>query len=161
MDLCICLFRCICGVQMIILWFCFISDHLMILFHFQTSTHVCLITDFCPGGELFALLDKQPMKIFTEDSARYPQHSILRPYHSTFLPALEEWFFLILEMVMISCSIWFSILQNDYIYLPLRIDAYLGCPMWINWIILPIWQYFLECWVYSLMNQCLRVGLLH
>ncbi|KAK3412880.1 phototropin-2 [Eucalyptus grandis] len=38
---------------------------------FQTSTHVCLITDFCPGGELFALLDKQPMKIFTEDSARF------------------------------------------------------------------------------------------
>ncbi|XP_010453258.1 PREDICTED: phototropin-2-like [Camelina sativa] len=38
---------------------------------FQTSTHVCLITDFCPGGELFALLDKQPMKILTEDSARF------------------------------------------------------------------------------------------
>ncbi|XP_052192305.1 phototropin-2 isoform X2 [Diospyros lotus] len=38
---------------------------------FQTSTHVCLITDFCPGGELFALLDKQPMKIFKEDSARF------------------------------------------------------------------------------------------
>nr|AML78788.1 putative LOV domain-containing protein [Portulaca oleracea] len=38
---------------------------------FQTSTHVCLITDFCPGGELFALLDKQPMKIFSEESARF------------------------------------------------------------------------------------------
>lgn len=38
---------------------------------FQTSTHVCLITDFCPGGELFALLDKQPLKIFREDSARF------------------------------------------------------------------------------------------
>nr|AML79609.1 putative LOV domain-containing protein [Sambucus canadensis] len=38
---------------------------------FQTSTHVCLITDFCPGGELFALLDKQPLKIFKEDSARF------------------------------------------------------------------------------------------
>ncbi|XP_028758530.1 phototropin-2 isoform X1 [Neltuma alba] len=38
---------------------------------FQTSTHVCLITDFCPGGELFALLDKQPMKIFKEESARF------------------------------------------------------------------------------------------
>ncbi|KAL5713692.1 non-specific serine/threonine protein kinase [Ranunculus cassubicifolius] len=38
---------------------------------FQTPTHVCLITDFCPGGELFALLDKQPMKIFKEDSARF------------------------------------------------------------------------------------------
>nr|AML76655.1 putative LOV domain-containing protein [Polypremum procumbens] len=38
---------------------------------FQTPTHVCLITDFCPGGELFALLDQQPMKIFKEDSARF------------------------------------------------------------------------------------------
>uniref|UniRef100_A0A1D1Y894 non-specific serine/threonine protein kinase n=1 Tax=Anthurium amnicola TaxID=1678845 RepID=A0A1D1Y894_9ARAE len=38
---------------------------------FQTSTHVCLITDFCPGGELFALLDKQPMKIFKEEAARF------------------------------------------------------------------------------------------
>nr|AML77943.1 putative LOV domain-containing protein [Tropaeolum peregrinum] len=38
---------------------------------FQTSTHVCLITDFCPGGELFALLDKQPMKAFKEESARF------------------------------------------------------------------------------------------
>ncbi|KAL0003799.1 hypothetical protein SO802_011360 [Lithocarpus litseifolius] len=37
----------------------------------DTSTHVCLITDFCPGGELFALLDKQPMKLFKEDSARF------------------------------------------------------------------------------------------
>nr|AML76928.1 putative LOV domain-containing protein [Lindenbergia philippensis] len=38
---------------------------------FQTPTHVCLITDFCPGGELFALLDKQPLKMFKEDSARF------------------------------------------------------------------------------------------
>nr|AML79198.1 putative LOV domain-containing protein [Galium boreale] len=38
---------------------------------FQTPTHVCLITDFCPGGELFALLDRQPMKIFKEESARF------------------------------------------------------------------------------------------
>nr|AML76452.1 putative LOV domain-containing protein [Manilkara zapota] len=38
---------------------------------FQTSTHVCLITDFCAGGELFGLLDKQPMKIFNEESARF------------------------------------------------------------------------------------------
>nr|AML78634.1 putative LOV domain-containing protein [Kigelia africana] len=38
---------------------------------FQTPTHVCLITDFCPGGELFALLDKQPLKMLKEDSARF------------------------------------------------------------------------------------------
>nr|XP_010927468.1 phototropin-2 isoform X4 [Elaeis guineensis] len=38
---------------------------------FQTPTHVCLITDFCAGGELFALLDRQPMKIFKEEAARF------------------------------------------------------------------------------------------
>nr|AML77721.1 putative LOV domain-containing protein [Agave tequilana] len=38
---------------------------------FQTTTHVCLITDFCPGGELFGLLDMQPMKIFKEEAARF------------------------------------------------------------------------------------------
>ncbi|PPR82661.1 hypothetical protein GOBAR_AA38054 [Gossypium barbadense] len=37
----------------------------------KTPTHVCLITDFCPGGELFNLLDKQPMKLFKEESARF------------------------------------------------------------------------------------------
>jgi hypothetical protein len=37
----------------------------------QTPTHVCLITDFCPGGELFALLDRQPMKSFKEEAAKY------------------------------------------------------------------------------------------
>nr|AML78446.1 putative LOV domain-containing protein [Hakea prostrata] len=38
---------------------------------FQTDTHVCLMTDFCPGGELFGLLDQQPLKIFKEESARF------------------------------------------------------------------------------------------
>nr|AML78403.1 putative LOV domain-containing protein [Colchicum autumnale] len=38
---------------------------------FQTTTHICLITDFCLGGELFALLDKQPMKNFKEEAARF------------------------------------------------------------------------------------------
>ncbi|WMV11791.1 hypothetical protein MTR67_005176 [Solanum verrucosum] len=44
---------------------------------FQTETHVCLITDFCPGGELFALLDRQPMKIFKEESARFYAAEVL------------------------------------------------------------------------------------
>ncbi|XP_041990400.1 phototropin-2-like [Salvia splendens] len=44
---------------------------------FQTPTHVCLITDFCPGGELFVLLDKQPLKMFREDSARFYAAEVL------------------------------------------------------------------------------------
>ncbi|XP_059312200.1 phototropin-2 [Lycium ferocissimum] len=44
---------------------------------FQTETHVCLITDYCPGGELFALLDRQPMKIFKEESARFYAAEVL------------------------------------------------------------------------------------
>lgn len=38
---------------------------------FQTKTHVCLITDFAPGGELFMLVDRQPMKVLREDAARF------------------------------------------------------------------------------------------
>nr|AML78696.1 putative LOV domain-containing protein [Nothoceros vincentianus] len=38
---------------------------------FATKTHVCLITDFCPGGELFVLLDRQPTKVFSELAARF------------------------------------------------------------------------------------------
>lgn len=38
---------------------------------FQTQTHVCLITDYCPGGELFLLLDRQSTKVLKEDAARF------------------------------------------------------------------------------------------
>uniref|UniRef100_A0A140F7Q1 non-specific serine/threonine protein kinase n=1 Tax=Atrichum angustatum TaxID=37310 RepID=A0A140F7Q1_9BRYO len=38
---------------------------------FQTMTHLCLVTDFCPGGELFLVLERQPMKHFREESARF------------------------------------------------------------------------------------------
>ncbi|EOY34234.1 Phototropin 1 isoform 1 [Theobroma cacao] len=38
---------------------------------FQTKTHICLITDYCPGGELFVLLDRQPMKVMKEDAVRF------------------------------------------------------------------------------------------
>nr|AML79305.1 putative LOV domain-containing protein [Poliomintha bustamanta] len=38
---------------------------------FQTKTHICLITDYCPGGELFLLLDRQPTKVLREDAVRF------------------------------------------------------------------------------------------
>nr|AML77606.1 putative LOV domain-containing protein [Equisetum hyemale] len=38
---------------------------------FQTPTHVCLITEFCPGGDLFLLLDRQPTKIVSEEASRF------------------------------------------------------------------------------------------
>nr|AML76809.1 putative LOV domain-containing protein [Chaetosphaeridium globosum] len=38
---------------------------------FTTKTHVCLITDYCSGGELFTLMDRQPEKRFSEASARF------------------------------------------------------------------------------------------
>nr|AML78648.1 putative LOV domain-containing protein [Miconia bicolor] len=38
---------------------------------FQTKTHICLITDYCPGGELFMLLDRQPSKVLKEDAVRF------------------------------------------------------------------------------------------
>lgn len=42
----------------------------MIVQTLQTKTHVCLITDYYPGGELFLLLDRQPTKVLKEDSVR-------------------------------------------------------------------------------------------
>lgn len=41
------------------------------IWNVQTATHVCLITDFCPGGELFLVLERQPKKHFHEESARF------------------------------------------------------------------------------------------
>ncbi|CAL9758382.1 unnamed protein product [Musa acuminata subsp. burmannicoides] len=38
---------------------------------FQTKTHICLITDYCPGGELFLMLDRQPAKVLKEDACRF------------------------------------------------------------------------------------------
>nr|AML77015.1 putative LOV domain-containing protein [Saxifraga stolonifera] len=38
---------------------------------FQTKTHICLITDYCPGGELFILLDRQPTKVLKEDAVGF------------------------------------------------------------------------------------------
>ncbi|OMO50958.1 hypothetical protein CCACVL1_30106 [Corchorus capsularis] len=38
---------------------------------FQTKAHICLIMDYCPGGELFLLLDRQPMKVMKEDAVRF------------------------------------------------------------------------------------------
>ncbi|XP_010922472.1 phototropin-1A isoform X2 [Elaeis guineensis] len=38
---------------------------------FQTKTHICLIMDYCPGGELFLLLDRQPLKVLKEDAVRF------------------------------------------------------------------------------------------
>ncbi|GAB2214696.1 hypothetical protein Droror1_Dr00019058 [Drosera rotundifolia] len=38
---------------------------------FQTKTHICLITDYYAGGELFTLLDSQPTKVLKEDAVRF------------------------------------------------------------------------------------------
>eukprot|EP00270_Netrium_digitus_P005956 TRINITY_DN1803_c0_g1_i3.p1 TRINITY_DN1803_c0_g1~~TRINITY_DN1803_c0_g1_i3.p1 ORF type:complete len:952 (+),score=329.11 TRINITY_DN1803_c0_g1_i3:111-2966(+) len=38
---------------------------------FQTATHVCLVTEFCSGGELYGLLEKQKGKRFPESAARF------------------------------------------------------------------------------------------
>nr|AML79528.1 putative LOV domain-containing protein [Penium exiguum] len=38
---------------------------------FQTATHVCLITEFCEGGELYGVLEKQKGKRFPEPVAKF------------------------------------------------------------------------------------------
>nr|AHZ63921.1 phototropin [Cylindrocystis cushleckae] len=44
---------------------------------FQTATHVCLITDFCPGGELYTHLEHQKGKRFPEAAAKFYAAEIL------------------------------------------------------------------------------------
>nr|AHZ63914.1 phototropin [Cylindrocystis sp. VAZE] len=65
-----CMERCILGL----------TDHPLLptlYASFQTSTHVCLITDYAPGGELFQLLDEQPRKQFPEEVARFFASEVL------------------------------------------------------------------------------------
>lgn len=54
------------------LLYCILNlSNLWNMINLQTKTHVCLITDYCPGGELFLLLDQQPKKVIKEDAVRY------------------------------------------------------------------------------------------
>nr|AML76470.1 putative LOV domain-containing protein [Cosmarium tinctum] len=44
---------------------------------FQTATHVCLITEFCSGGELYGVLEKQKGKRFPEPVAKFYAAEVL------------------------------------------------------------------------------------
>nr|ATN45433.1 phototropin [Spirogyra varians] len=44
---------------------------------FQTSTHVCLITDYCSGGELYLALEQQKGKRFSEEVSRFYAAEVL------------------------------------------------------------------------------------
>lgn len=39
--------------------------------HFETEKFSCLVMEFCPGGDLHALRQRQPGKFFTEHAARF------------------------------------------------------------------------------------------
>ncbi|KAH7684882.1 Non-specific serine/threonine protein kinase protein [Dioscorea alata] len=39
--------------------------------HFETEKFSCLVMEFCPGGDLHALRQRQPGKFFTEQAARF------------------------------------------------------------------------------------------
>ncbi|KAK4272114.1 hypothetical protein QN277_020710 [Acacia crassicarpa] len=39
--------------------------------HFETERFACLVMEFCPGGDLHALRQRQPRKYFSEDAARF------------------------------------------------------------------------------------------
>ncbi|CAJ1946621.1 unnamed protein product [Sphenostylis stenocarpa] len=39
--------------------------------HFETETFSCLVMEFCPGGDLHALRQKQPGKYFSEHAVRF------------------------------------------------------------------------------------------
>ncbi|XP_038900984.1 serine/threonine-protein kinase D6PKL1-like [Benincasa hispida] len=39
--------------------------------HFETDKHLCLVMDYCPGGDLHVLRQKQPCKSFSERAVRF------------------------------------------------------------------------------------------
>ncbi|CAL9098720.1 unnamed protein product [Musa acuminata var. zebrina] len=39
--------------------------------HFETNNFSCLVMEFCPGGDLHSLQQRQPGKCFTEEAARF------------------------------------------------------------------------------------------
>ncbi|ESQ32703.1 hypothetical protein EUTSA_v10003895mg [Eutrema salsugineum] len=39
--------------------------------HFETENHSCLVMEFCPGGDLHSLRQRQPGKYFPEHAARF------------------------------------------------------------------------------------------
>ncbi|KAG7590697.1 Protein kinase domain [Arabidopsis suecica] len=45
--------------------------------HFETDKFYCLVMEFCGGGNLYSLRQKQPNKCFTEDAARFFASEVL------------------------------------------------------------------------------------
>ncbi|XP_010497848.1 PREDICTED: serine/threonine-protein kinase RHS3-like [Camelina sativa] len=45
--------------------------------HFETDKFYCLVMEFCSGGNLYSLRQKQPTKCFTEDAARFFASEVL------------------------------------------------------------------------------------
>lgn len=44
--------------------------------HFETDKFSCLVMEFCPGGDLHTLRQRQPGKYFSENAARYVPNAI-------------------------------------------------------------------------------------
>lgn len=50
--------------------------------HFETDKFYCLVMEFCSGGNLHSLRQKQPQKFFTEEAARLVFTLITFPYYN-------------------------------------------------------------------------------
>nr|DAD34454.1 TPA_asm: hypothetical protein HUJ06_005094 [Nelumbo nucifera] len=50
--------------------------------HFETEKFSCLVMEFCPGGDLHALRQRQPGKYFPEHAARYNPNPVLISFGS-------------------------------------------------------------------------------
>lgn len=56
-------------------------------YHFSTEKHSCLVMEYCPGGDLHVLRQKQPARCFSEQAARWVYS--LNSFSSAFL-VLEQ-----------------------------------------------------------------------
>jgi protein-serine/threonine kinase len=53
--------------------------------HFETDKFSCLVMEFCPGGDLHTLRQRQPGKFFSEQAAKYV-HLLLINLKSSIIP---------------------------------------------------------------------------
>lgn len=64
--------------------------------HFETEKFTCLLMEYCPGGDLHALRQKQPGKYFPEHAARLdiPFHFSFQFYYNDYMYATKLPYFL-------------------------------------------------------------------
>ena len=72
--------------------------------HFTTDNLSCLVMEFCPGGDLHVLRQKQPTRTFSEAAARYGHVICVLSFLNIELEfAMTKLLFMDLKLVLCAC----------------------------------------------------------